>query len=712
MKNSRLLLPLCLVLGLCGGWFGSSNAQADDATELGQVWVHLRNSDRREWTEFPEQADGVVLERRFQAAKNSTEATLSLQQYDVKQVWRVSVNGKSLGELVRDENHMRSYFAVPAGLLKEGDNELRIEPASRAVKDTDDIRVGRIRIEPQPLNSLLRACRLTVKVLDETYSPIPARITILDASAPDYGGCLQTVGAESNDELAVRPGTVFTANGEAVIGLPKGDFTLLASRGFEYSLWKTDIKTTGSADIEVMLPIDRQVDTLGYVACDTHVHTLTHSGHGDATIKERLITLAGEGIELPIATDHNKHIDFAPLADELKLRRFMTPVVGNEVTTSVGHFNIFPTQVGARVVDHKRGDWDGIFNEIFQTPGVKVAILNHARDLHSGVRPFGPKLHNAVVGENIAGWPMRFNAMEVVNSGATQNDPLRLFHDWMATLNRGLSVTPIGSSDSHDVARHFVGQARTYIRCDDEDASKIDVKTAVEGVLRGRVLVSYGLLADIWVDDKFQSGDLATGLSDNVRVRAEVRAPHWSHADQVQLFANGRLIESVAIDVKPPKDPKARDRQFVWKHEWVLPRPSHDQHIVVIATGPGIAGSFWRTAKPYQATSPDWTARVIGCSGAVWLDGDGDTAKASARDYAGRLVQSSRKDGVKLLKSLSKFDSAVASQAAHLFRAAGGSMQSPEFQTALNAAPEMVREGIQAYQEAVRETEVAKAESP
>lgn len=712
MKTPRLLALLCTTLGLVVGGIFCRMSSAADSDELSKVWVHLRNSDRREWTEFPEQSDGVLLERRFQAAKNSIEATLSLQQYDVKQVWRVSVNGKSLGELVRDENHMRSYFSVPAGLLKDGENDLRIEPASRAVKDTDDIRVGRIRIELQPLNSLLRACRLTVKVLDETYSPIPARITILDASAPEYGGCLQTVGAESDDEIAVRPGTVFTANGKAVIGLPKGEFTLLASRGFEYSLWKADIKNTGSADIEVMLPIDRQVNTLGYVACDTHVHTLTHSGHGDATIKERLITLAGEGIELPIATDHNKHIDFAPIAEELKLRRYMTPVVGNEVTTSVGHFNIFPVQAGARVVDHKRSDWGGIFREIYQTPGVGVAILNHARDLHSGVRPFGPKLHNAVIGENIAGWPMRFNAMEVVNSGATQNDPLRLFHDWMATLNRGLSVTPIGSSDSHDVARHFVGQARTYIRCDDEDASKIDVKAAVESVQRGRVLVSYGLLADIWVDDKFQSGDLATGYSDSVRVRAEVRAPHWSHADQVQLFANGRLIESVSIDVKPSKDPKARDRQFVWKHEWVLPRPSHDQHLVVIAIGPGIAGSFWKTAKPYQATSPDWTSRVIGCSGAVWLDGDGNQHKSAAREYAERLVELSGKDGLKLLKSLSKFDSAIASQAAHVYQAAGGSLKSAEFQAALQSAPEHVREGIQAYLEAVRETEVAKAESP
>ena len=150
--------------------------------------------------------------------------------------------------------------------------------------------------------------------------------------------------------------------------------------------------------------IDREVPTVGYVACDTHVHTLTHSGHGDASIEERMISLAAEGIELPIATDHNLHVDYEPLAREMKLRRFFTPVIGNEVTTAVGHFNVFPVQPGAKVPNHQLADWDAIFREIYATPEVKIVILNHARDVHSGVRPFGPKRFNDVIGENLDQW--------------------------------------------------------------------------------------------------------------------------------------------------------------------------------------------------------------------------------------------------------------------------------------------------------------------
>ena len=97
------------------------------------------------------------------------------------------------------------------------------------------------------------------------------------------------------------------------------------------------------------LTIRREVPTDGYVSCDTHIHTLTYSGHGDSTADERVLTLAGEGIELPIATEHNAQVDYHAAAVRLGVRRYFTPVVGNEVTTAVGHFNVFPVPSGGPV---------------------------------------------------------------------------------------------------------------------------------------------------------------------------------------------------------------------------------------------------------------------------------------------------------------------------------------------------------------------------
>ncbi len=100
-----------------------------------------------------------------------------------------------------------------------------------------------------------------------------------------------------------------TSTGSARIGVPAGRYTIYAGRGFEYSLDSTEVTLAAGETLRRRLSIRREVPTECYVACDTHVHTLTHSGHGDASVQERMITLAAEGIELPIATDHNVHID-------------------------------------------------------------------------------------------------------------------------------------------------------------------------------------------------------------------------------------------------------------------------------------------------------------------------------------------------------------------------------------------------------------------
>jgi hypothetical protein len=661
--------------------------------------VHLRNDPTREWSSFPEQAEAAVLEEKFTTTANSGEFALRLRQQDVKQAWRVLLNGKPLGELIRDEADLALYFAVPAGALKNGENELRIESPARGPQNADDIRVGEIRLEPRPVAEAISEATLEIEVVDErTNQPLPARITIATAS-----GARQQTAAKSSDRLAVRPGVIYTADGSAKFGVPAGTYTIYAGRGFEYSLAKTEVTLADGQTLQRKLAIRREVDTSGYVACDTHIHTLTHSGHGDATLTERVITLAGEGIELPIATDHNVHIDYEAEARRLNVRQHFTPVIGNEVTTAVGHFNVFPVEAGARVPDYKLKEWAGIFDEIFGTPGVKVAILNHARDLHSNVRPFGPALFNSAVGENVAGWPMRFNAMEVINSGATQTDPLRLVRDWMALLNRGHKVTPVGSSDSHDVARYIVGQGRTYIRAGDGDVAKLDVEAAVNSFLKGDVLVSYGLLAELTLGGTNGSGQ--TG--DLMHVELIVKGPAWAEATRVQLYANGEMIREEQI--VPPMDGKSLPPGVKYVALWSQPRPKHDVQLVAIAMGEGVGGPYWATAKPYQPTSPEWRPYTLGITGPVWFDGDGDGRRTPARGYAERTIAAAAGDPAKLVAELTKYDAAVAAQAASLYRARGGSLTAEALLAALKTAPPAVIEGFRAYREAWRENELNQA---
>ncbi|HTN75835.1 MAG TPA: CehA/McbA family metallohydrolase, partial [Pirellulaceae bacterium] len=520
----RLFILLAWPLLAIGNPLGADESSRNDATLLEPRLIHLRNGTVREWAEFPTQPPGETWETRFVAVKNEREATLRWRQQDVKQTWRVLLNGKPLTQLVADEQDLAICRPVPAGALLTGENLLRIESAARGAPAPDDIRVGQWELIDRPLDDLLHEATLELQVVDEeTRAPLPARMTIVAAS-----GALPSIGAVSNERLAVRPGVIYSAAGPVKIGLPSGRYTIYAGRGFEYSLAKVEVELKAGAALARTLTIRREVPTTGYLACDPHIHTLTHSGHGDATLDERMLTLAGEGIELPIATDHNIAIDFEASAQRMKVRPYFTPVVGNEFTTALGHFNVFPLSKTTPLPDPQRGDWPALFDEIFRTPGVKVAILNHARDLHRGTRPFGPQLYNAVVAEQLDGWPLRFNAMEVVNSGATQTAARQLIHDWFGLLNRGQRVTPIGSSDSHDVARYIVGQGRTYIRGDDRDVGRIDVEAAMNNLLQGRVLVSYGLLTELTVDEKYGPGEFAAPVGDEVSIKVRVLGPHWT----------------------------------------------------------------------------------------------------------------------------------------------------------------------------------------
>lgn len=663
---------------------------------------HLRIAGPREWSDFPDQPEAASLELKFTAKKDAAESALFLRQRDVKQGWRVLLNGEKVGSLISDENDMVIGLPIPAGKLKDGENALRIEQEPGG-KVADDVRVGEIMLHPRPVKDVLAQTSVRVELRDaDSGGRLPGRLTIVNEA-----GALQTVGAESSPTTAVRPGVVYTSTGEAKFGLSPGKYTIFAGRGFEYSLDSQPLHLKAGDRQSLTLKIRREVPTQGYFACDTHTHTLTHSGHGDATVEERMITLAGEGIELPIATDHNRHIDQRPFAKAAGVRQYFTPVIGNEVTTPVGHFNIFPVRADAKIPEFQSKDWKTIFESIFRTPDVKVVILNHARDLHSGVRPFGLELHNAVVGENLEGWQLQANAMEVVNSGAMQSDPLLLFHDWMGMLNRGQLLTPVGASDSHDVARFIVGQGRTYIRARDDELGAINIDEAVESFVQGRVLVSYGLLTELTVDEKFGPGELATDKDKEVQVKIRVLGPHWVRADKVLLFANGQLRREEAIDTSKPDSRPAPG--VLWEAEWKVERPRHDVHLVAIALGPGIDGLYWPTAKPYQPTSPVWKSQVIGSSGAVWLDGDGDGRRTSAHDYAQAAMKESGEDFTKLLARLADYDEAVAAQAAHLWQSAGKSLLAEDARTELKTATPKVAQGFRAYLDAWRENQEARA---
>ena len=350
IKRTLRWFILSLLLGA-----GQSARSADLVVDRGMH--HLGTPGEPEWQEFAgDRAAGTGLELRFRAVDNPREATLLVRQHDVKLEWKVSLNDRSIGLLCQMEADLEQTLALPAHALRNGENILKIGPPA----GQDDIVVGEIEIDPRPVDEALGSAVLDIRVVDsDTQHDIPCRVTVVDER-----GALVALGAIPRQRIALRPSVAYTASGRVQLGVRPGRLTLYATHGFEYSVASRTVAVTTNERVAVNLAIRREVSTPGLVACDTHVHTLTYSGHGDATVEERLLTLAGEGIELPIATDHNHLTNLREMAGSLGLSTMMTPVVGAEVTTARGHFNAFPFALNQPIPDPTIKEWGPLIRAI------------------------------------------------------------------------------------------------------------------------------------------------------------------------------------------------------------------------------------------------------------------------------------------------------------------------------------------------------------
>jgi hypothetical protein len=441
--------------------------------------VRIGPESPREWAEDdPRPVAGPRYEKTFSATANAVVRLLSIRQEGVKRTWGVFLNDRKLGTLVPDETALEHLVEIPAGALGDGENCLRLEPA----KEPDDIVIGPVALIEAGRGDWLAGGTVSIAVTDAADGrPLPSRLTV---TRPD--GTLVALAASPENEVAVRAGVVYTRQGRATLSLPAGDYIVHAGRGFEWGLAWANVRVQSGRSHDLALSLVREVDTSGWIAVDSHIHTLTHSGHGDATLRERILTIAGEGIELAVATEHNHHADYGPAVEAAGLHGAFATVTGNEVTTKQGHFNAFPIAPGAPVVDHLETDWAKLLPAIRATPGVRVITLNHPRDLHSGFVPLGEAEFDASTGVHRRAADLKIDALEVITSGAMQSDIELLYRDWFALLKRGHRISAVGSSDSHDVTRFLLGQGRTYVAAPDGDPARVDLDRVWSGYEEGR----------------------------------------------------------------------------------------------------------------------------------------------------------------------------------------------------------------------------------
>jgi hypothetical protein len=626
-------------LSIC--WVAALALPVQEVRELDGRMHHLGDNETPDWSEAPAKPEGARLDLEFQARALDVEATLELEQGHVNELWHVEINGTRVAVLLRRDGLERQHYALPPGTLRDGRNTFALV----GEVPTDDITIGHIRLHERPLRAVLELKEVLVQVRERAGgAPSPARVTVLDEAGDPvqlyYGERLHT---------AVREGVCYTADGEARFEIPPGHYRVWATRGPEWSLAQGEL-TVGDTTQRVALALElvREVDTTGFVACDTHVHTYTFSGHGDSTVEERLVTLAGEGVELAVATDHNHQTDYRPYQQRMGLEKRFTPVVGNEVTTPIGHLNGFPLDPAAEVPPYELEDIRAIVAGI-RAKGAIAVILNHPRWPDHQKGPFGVYALDPFTGQS--GMTHPYDAMELVNSETKEPEPMSLFRDWFALLNRGEHVAGVASSDSHTVAG-VVGMGRTYVVSTSDDPAALDVEQCCRDLAAGHSSISMGIFAHAELAGR-TSGELVAALGANeLGLDLRVASASWIHPQRAVVFVDGTPAATLEIPVRDGPT----DVRLVHK----IPVPPHDAWVVCVVTGPGIGGRFWPQVNDYTlaATNP------------IRIDVDGDGKWSSPREIAQARLAAAGDGPQTLERALQSCDEAVALHVLDLARAA------------------------------------------
>lgn len=204
-----------------------------------------------------------------------------------------------------------------------------------------------------------RSGALSLRVRDQTGALVPAKVMLFRVDGPladpVLGDGRLSAGAEA---------VVFSPDGTGSVDLPDGSYVAVASRGPEYEI-DTSAPFTVAAGLgaEVELTVVRSVETDGWISADLHVHALPSPDSGVA-LAERVVTMAAEGVEFFVSTDHDAVTDYAPVIEALGLEPWVQSAVGVETTTvEVGHFLGFPLHhdfLGENGGSREQLDWTGL----------------------------------------------------------------------------------------------------------------------------------------------------------------------------------------------------------------------------------------------------------------------------------------------------------------------------------------------------------------
>ncbi|MBN2246148.1 MAG: PHP domain-containing protein [Candidatus Aminicenantes bacterium] len=400
--------------------------------------------------------------------------------------------------------------------------------------------------------------------------------------------------------------------------VPAGTYLVFASRGPEYSIDQRVVELFKDQHQDFLFEIEKVVETGDLISLDPHMHT--NNSDGRMGIPERIRSVAAEGIEVAVSTDHNFISDYLPDLMQLELDTWLHVIYGNEVTTGeLLHYNTYPIRIrkeepangainafpdsvkrlfsssrgkdpGAIIqVNHPRAGTIGYFNN-YQLDPEKAAFAKETMDL-------------------------TFDVLEVMNGPQYSGGNMAAVKDWLNLINRGHYYPIVGSSDSHGIDRSEPGYSRTYVLFGEKKGQTFDEDKLIQAVKSGKSFASNGPLIEFVVNDTFSFGETLTDSDGEVDIRIKVWSAPWVSVDQISLIVNGKRKMGF---------PSHRDPSGVVKFYKEFPlKLSQDSALIVEAVGSGSLFPVMQRSSRSGLREDACTPYAI--SNPVFVDFDGNS---------------------------------------------------------------------------------------
>jgi len=492
--------------------------------------------------------------------------------------------------------------------LPEGLGETLVLHDADGVPAPGQIRIADAGNEKDPRLVSVPSGRVDLRFTDAHSAPLAAHVLFHGlAGTPDPEFHLNETGGR-----AYAGGrSVYLLDGTGTVHLAPGRYAVTATHGPTYSLFRREIEVADGSAQGISDTLKAVLDMREWTAADFHLHAAP-SPDSSVSLESRLASLASEGIDLAVATDHNHITDYGPTAHDLKVSQLGT-VHGDEITSGGshlwGHFNAFPLPLATGAPeDAVPPYYDILPAEIFaraRDAGARVVQVNHAR-MPPQIGYFDLTHLDEATGHADAEFADDFDALEAYN-GLWIESPDRVregARDLVALARRGKRPVATGNSDSHRLLYEEAGYPRTYVHTPAGSTEDRATRT-IDALLTGDTTVSSGPLVVLTVDGKPPGAVIRPNARKEVRVHVRVLAPAWVPVESIEVWLDDRVAQH--FDAGAARDGLRFERDLTLKV---------DTDAVILA---------WAEARtPLPDVMPSTDARAIGFSGLVYIDADGD----------------------------------------------------------------------------------------